>query len=94
MDCPNYGLIDFFLSTNDHFLAAITVLDIRKGIPYSISPDEITLESQSLLFEGYFTYEERSVVFVFAKQITEKCINLSTSDGKFLTTLVNNIELE
>lgn len=75
-------------------MACIAALDVQKGIPRSISQDEITLESQSLLFEGYFTYEEKSVTFVFAKEITEKCINLSTSDGNFLTILVNNIELE
>lgn len=94
LDTAQYGLIEFFLSTKDHFLAAITVLNIQKGIPHSISPDEVTLESQSLLFEGYFTYKEESLIFIFANQIAKKCINLSNSSSKLLTTLVNNIELE
>ena len=94
LDSAPYGLIDFFVSTKDHTLAAITVLDVQKGVPHSISPDDITVESQSLLFEGYFTYKEQSSTFVFVKQITEKCINLSTSDYNLLTTSVNNVELE
>ena len=86
-----YGNIyEFFLSASDYLLAAITV----KGIPHFISPDEITTESQSLLFEGYFTYDEKLIVFMFAERITERCINLFTSGGKFLTTLINSIELE
>ena len=52
------------------------------------------LGQSTLLFEGYFTYKEKSTTFVFAKQNTEKCINLSTSDGNLLTIPVNNTELE
>ena len=93
-DYPQYGLIEFFLSTDDQFLACIVALDIKKGVPYSISPNIITLDSQPLLFEDYFTYEEKSTTFVLAKQIFKKCINLSTFDGNLLTIPVNSKELE
>ena len=90
LDCARYGLIDFLFLQKIIFGSHCSIR-YPKGIPYSISPDDITLESQSLLFEGYFTYKEESVTLVFAKQITEKCINLSS---KLLTVLLNNTELE
>lgn len=94
VDTAPYGLIEYFVSTKSGPLAAITVLNVQKGIPYTISPDDVTRESQSLLFEGYFSYQEETLVFIFASQITEKCINISSSHSKLLTTSLNNIELE
>ena len=52
-DSIKYALIEYFISIENHQLAAITVLNTQKCIPCSISPEHITLESQLLLFEGY-----------------------------------------
>jgi len=89
-----YGLIERFLCVEGHCLAAITELNVHKGISHDISSDVITPESQCLLFEDYFTYEEKVVKYDFANRIMEKCVNLSNSHHKLFTKLVNSLEKE
>ena len=90
-----YGLIEYFLSANGHYLASIRTLEIiSRGPVQQFSEDIISNDSKKILFSDYLTFEHGSRAYIFVNQILRKCCNLSHSNWNVLTFLVNNVEFE
>ena len=90
-----FGLIQRFIATSSSQLAVIQQLIVSDvNLPFEISGALVTSETLDLLLNSYITYKESCLIYVLLDSILEKCFNLSNSNWKVLTVLVNKVEIE
>ena len=78
-------------ATGNHHVALIKTLTQTCGPPLHF--DGCSAATQALLFIDYITYEGEEK-FIFLHQVLKKCFDLSNSDWKVFSFLVNSVECE
>lgn len=67
-----YGKIELFMCAGNAKIASVKKFIMQQGIPHNLPEEVITMETQKLLFEDYFTCTDECTVYIF-------CITLSVS---------------